>query len=89
MIRRRLSNSTTEMFFGWKPLLTSAKTRPTSCGIHTVKLYGRKKRARERKLGMNNKAETVQLDDRDVLRVEAAINVGEDKADQLRYHTVK
>ena len=56
---------------------------------HTVKLYGRKKRARERKLGMNNKAETVQLDDRDVLRVEAAINVGEDKADQLRYYTVK
>jgi hypothetical protein len=38
---------------------------------------------------MNNKTETVQLDDRDVLRVEAAINDGEDKADQLRYHTVK
>jgi hypothetical protein len=38
---------------------------------------------------MNDKAETVQLDDRDLLRIEAAINVGEDKADQLRYHTVK
>lgn len=38
---------------------------------------------------MNNKAETVQLDDRDLLQVEAAINVDEDKTDQLRYHTVK
>jgi hypothetical protein len=38
---------------------------------------------------MNNKAETVQLDDRDLLQVEAAINGGEDKTDQLRYHTVK
>lgn len=38
---------------------------------------------------MNNKAETIQLDDRDLLRIEASINVGKDEADQLQYHTVK
>lgn len=38
---------------------------------------------------MNDKVETVQLDDRDLLRIEAAINGSEDKADQLRYHIVK
>ncbi len=38
---------------------------------------------------MNNKTETVQLDDQDLQRIEGTVSVSEDQAGQSRYHTVK
>jgi hypothetical protein len=38
---------------------------------------------------MNSKAETVQLDDQDLLRIKAAIKVDKDQLDQAEYHLVK